>query len=628
MSRQYGGYLGKILHVDLNEHKMVEEAPGDKLYENFIGGYGLGARIIYRRQKAKVDPLGPDNILGLVTGPLTGTPAITGSRWAVVGKSPLTETWGDSNGGGLMGAALKSAGFDAVFFSGVAEKPVYLFINDGKAELRDAGDLWGRDTDETNRLLKKELGKGVQVACIGQGGENCSLISGVVTDGGRICARSGLGAVMGSKKLKAVVAIGSREIPVKDRERAQEIRKKYLRELKDNLVYKALSKFGTCAFTPGSTMSGDAGVKNWKGAAEVDYPADPNILGGEKVTSYQRRKYGCYKCPIACGGIVSLEKGPIQIRETHKPEYETMAVFGPMCLNVDTETIIIVNHLCNIYGLDTLSVGGTLAFAMECYEKGLITKSDTGGIELSWGNTEAMIRIIEMMAKREGFGAILADGSRKAAERIGKGAAEYAMQVQGEEFPMHGALFAPGYAVQWTMDATPGRHTQGGYSFVERYSKFMTGLGLPEGVDKYTYTGRGEWAVKLHNIIHIVASSGLCLLCYLALNMNSIPDFMNAIIGWQYSLDDLFKVGERISNIRQAFNIREGLNPLNFKLPGRVIGNPPLEKGPVAGVTIDVDTQIRDFLKAHDWDLTTAKPSKKKLLELGLEDVVNDLYPE
>ena len=194
----------------------------------------------------------------------------------------------------------------------------------------------------------------------------------------------------------------------------------------------------------------------------------------------------------------------------HKPEYETLAVFGPMCLNVDPETIMIVNHLCNIYGLDTLSTGGTLALAMECYEHGIITKDDTGGIELTWGNGDAMIRMVEMMAKREGFGDILADGSKRAAERIGKGAEQYAMHVQGEGFPMHGARFAPGYAVQWTMDATPGRHTQGGYSFVERYSKFMTGLDLPQDVDKYAYTGRGEWAANVHNIVHVLSSAGLC----------------------------------------------------------------------------------------------------------------------
>jgi aldehyde:ferredoxin oxidoreductase len=627
MSGKYGGYVGKILHVDLAENKIVEETPDDDLYRDFLGGYGLGARIIYSRQKAKVDPLGPENTFGLVTGSLTGTPAITGSRWTVVGKSPLTGTWGDANGGGSLGPALKAAGYDAVFFTGAAAKPVYLFIEDGKAELKDAATFWGKDAAETDVLLKEKEGKGARVACIGQGGENLCRIAGVVTEGGRIAARSGLGAVMGSKKLKAVVAKGSGEIPVKDREQAKEVRRKYLAGVKDNLVFQTLQKFGTCAFTPGSTLSGDAGVKNWGGAAETDYPVDPNVLGGEKITSYQTKKYGCYQCPIACGGIVSLKKGAHQIEEMHKPEYETLAVFGPMCLNVDPETIMVVNHLCNIYGLDTLSTGGTLAFAMECYEQGIITKDDTDGIELTWGNGDAMIRMVEMMAKREGFGDILADGSKWAAEKIGKGAEQYAMHVQGEGFPMHGARFAPGYAVQWTMDATPGRHTQGGYSFVERYSKFMTGLDLPQDVDKYAYTGRGEWAANVHNIVHVLSSAGLCLLCYLSLDMHSIPEFMRAIVGWQYDLDDLFKVGERIANIRQAFNIREGLNPLDFKLPNRVTGRPPLEHGPLAGITIDVDTQTKDFLKAHEWDINTAKPSKQKLLELGLDDVAKDLYP-
>jgi aldehyde:ferredoxin oxidoreductase len=628
MTKEHGGYIGKILHVDLSNRKLIEEVLDEKIYRDFIGGYGLGAKIIYSRQKAKVDPLGPDNTLGFVTGPLTGTPAITGTRYCVVGKSPLTGTWGDANAGGSWGAALKTAGYDAIFLSGISERPVYLQVKDGRAELRDAGDLWGKDTVETDRLLRAETGKGARVSCIGQASENLSLISGIVNDGGRICGRSGLGAVMGSKKLKALVVTGNVDIPVKDKERASELRKEYLNKAKESIVFQRLSEFGTCAFTPGSIKSGDAGVKNWKGTAVTDYTIDPDILGSGSITGYQTKKYGCHRCPIACGGILKIEEGVYQVEEAHKPEYETLAAFGSMCLNANPESIIKLNHLCNIYGLDTISTGGAIAFAMECYENGIITRDDTGGIELTWGNPEAMIAIVEMMAKRQGFGDILADGSKRAAEKIGKSAESYAMHVQGQEFPMHGARYAPGYVVQWAMDATPGRHTKGGYSFIERYNKFMTGLGLPQEINKYDYTGRGEWAAKMHNIMHVVDSAGLCLLGYLAIDFNSIPDFMKAIIGWEYTLDDLFKVGERISNIRQAFNIREGLNPLDFKIPDRMIGKPPLEKGPLAGITVDVDTQVKDFLTAHDWDTSTAKPSRKKLLELGLDDVASDLYPD
>ena len=630
MAKEHGGYIGKILFVDLKTRKIVEEMPDPKLYKDFIGGYGLGAKILYDRQKPKVDPLGPDSFFGFVTGPLTGTPAITGSRWAVVGKSPLTGTFGDSNGGGYFGPALKRVGFDGVFFSGISDRPVFLFINDGKSEIRDATELWGKDTEETDKLLKGKMGKGAEVACIGQGGENISLISGVVHDGGRIAARSGLGAIMGSKKLKALVVQGDMEIPIKDKDRANELRKKYLEKARGGLVFKSLNSYGTCNSTPGSILCGDASIKNWSGVAAKDYPVDPQIVGGENITKNLIRKYGCYRCPIACGGKVKLVRPPYQDIESHKPEYETLATFGPNCLNQDAESIQVINYLCNIYGLDTLSAGATIAFAMECYEKGIITKEDTGGIDLTWGNPEAMIRLVQLMAMREGFGAVLADGCKLAAERIGKGSEQYAMHVRGEGMPMHGARYSPGYAVQWTMDATPARHTVGGYAFVERYSKFLVGLdGLPQEFNKYVYTGRGEWAAKLHNIFHLIDVSGLCLLSFLGgVDFHSIADCFNAIVGWDYRLEDLFKVGERISNIRQAFNVREGLTPTDFKLPDRVIGRPPLKEGPVANVTVDAETQIREFLIANDWDTRTGKPSKKKLLELGLENVAKDLHSD
>jgi len=624
MSDRYGGYIGKILYVELSNRKINEETLEDKLYADFIGGYGIGARIIYSRQKAKVDPLGPGNTLGFVTGPLTGTPALTGTRYTLVGKSPLTGTWGDANSGGHFGTVLKSAGYDAVFFSGISERPVYLLISDGKAELRDAGWLWGKGCVETEALLKAELGKEASIAGIGQAGENLSLISGVVNDSGRIAARSGLGAVMGSKKLKAVAVIGHNKIPVKDLDRANQLRKKYRDKLEGRHIPEVLSKFGTCGFTPGAIKKGDSAVKNWAGVSEVDYP-DLDLLTGDSIINYQVRRHGCYRCPIACGGIVKIDSGPYKVDECGKPEYETLAVFGPMCLNDDKESIIKLNAMCNDYGLDTLSAGGTLAFAMECYQNGIITREDLGGIELTWGNPKAMIAILEMMARREGFGAILADGSRVAAGKIGKGAERYAMQIQGQEFPMHGMRNAPGYATSYSMDATPGRHTQGGFAYVERFTGQITGLDFPDH-DRYDYSGKGEWSAKMHNIFHILNSSGICLLGYLNIDFNSIPEFMNAIVGWEYTMDDLFKIGERIGNLRQAFNIREGLNPLEFKLPDRVIGKPPLERGPLAGVTVDVDTQVKDYLKAMDWDINTWKPSRQKLLELGLDDVANDLY--
>ncbi len=624
MSDRYGGYIGKILYVDLSHRKIGEETPGDRLYADFIGGYGIGARIIYSRQKAGVDPLGPDNTLGFVSGPLTGTPALTGTRYSLVGKSPLTGTWGDANSGGRFGTVLKWAGYDAVFLSGASDSPVYLLIGDGRAELRDAGWLWGKGSVETEQLLKAELGKEASIACVGQAGENLSLISGVVNDEGRLAARSGLGAVMGSKKLKAVAVVGHGKVPVKDPDRAEQLRKKYWDKIQGRNIPDVLRKYGTCGFTPGAIKKGDAPVKNWAGVWEVDYP-NLDLLTGDSIIKYRVRKHGCLRCPIYCGGMVKIDSGPYKVDECGKPEYETLAAFGPMCLNEDRESIIKLNAMCNDYGLDTISAGGTLAFAMECYENGLINKGDLGGIELNWGNPEAMIAVLEMMAKRQGFGAVLADGSRVAAQKIGKGAEKYAMEVQGQEIPMHDIRYAPGYATSYSMDATPGRHTQGGFAYVERFTGQITGLDLPEH-DKHQYSGKGEWSARMYDIFHILNSAGICILGYLNIDFNSIPEFMNAIVGWEYTLDDLFKIGERIGNLRQAFNIREGLNPREFKLPDRLIGKPPLKRGPVAGVTVDVETQAREYLEAMDWDINTARPSRRKLLALGLDDVARDLY--
>jgi len=624
MGNPYGGYIGKILHVDLSRGQITEETPGDKLYADFIGGYGIGARTLYRRQKPRVKPLGPENMLGFITGPLTGTPALTGTRFVVVSKSPLTDTWGDANSGGRFGTVLKSAGYDAVFFSGISEKPVYLFIKDGRAELRDAGRLWGKGSVETEAWLQAELGKEASIACIGPGGENLSLISGVVNDEGRIAARSGLGAVMGSKKLKAVAVVGHGKIPVKDPERADQIRKKYWQKLEGHIIKEVLSKFGTCGFTPGAIKTGDAGVKNWAGVSEVDFPY-ADAFSGDTALKYQVRKHGCLRCPIYCGGIVKLDSGPYQVGECGKPEYETLAAFGPMCLNRNVESIVKLNAMCNDYGIDTLSAGATLAFAMECYQNGLITRKDLGGIELGWGNPDAMIAVLGMMGRREGLGDILADGTRAAAAKIGRGAEQYAMHIHGQEIPQHGIRHAPGYATSYSLDATPSRHTQGGFAYVERFKGKITGLDFPDH-NKYDYAGKGEWSAKMHNIFHIIQAAGVCLLGYLAIDFNSLPENMNAIVGWDYTLDDLFRIGERIGNLRQAFNIREGLDLREFKIPDRETGRPPLEKGPLAGVTVDVETQQRDYLKAMDWDIKTAQPSRQKLVELGLDDVAKDLY--
>jgi len=606
----------KVLFVDLSSGDMKEEKFDEDILRKFIGGYGLAAKIIYDRQKAGVDPLGPANMLGFFTGPLTGTPAIIGSRYVVVGKSPLTGTWGDANSGGYFGPALKFAGYDGVFFTGISEKPVYLFIDSGKPELMDADWLWGKDTNETEDLLIEKHGDKTRSACIGPSGESLSLISGVVNDKGRAAARSGLGAVMGSKKLKAIAVRGDMKVPLADEEKARELRQKWIKRINVGFA-DDLKQYGTCAITASSSETGDSPAKNWGDAGSEVFPTS-SAISDDAVMEYQERKWACWQCPIACGGHMKVVEGPFAV-EGHKPEYETLACFGTMCLNDNLESIIKVNDICNRAGLDTISVGCAVAFAIECYENGLITKDDTDGIELKWGNAEAIVAMTEKIANRDGFGDVLADGVKVAAEKIGKGSEKYAIQVEGQEVPMHDPKFTPGLAATYLLDATPGRHTQGGELIAPG-----AGLDLPEH-DRTVYTGRAESQRTLVNLMHVVNAAGICMFGYLSMDVHSIPEFMTAVTGWEFTLDDCQEVGDRLATLRHAFNLREGHNPLKRKVSGRIIGRPPLKAGPLKDISVDMETMAKEYLELMDWDTVTAVPSQKRLMELGLDEVAADL---
>ncbi|MBA7570134.1 putative oxidoreductase YdhV [subsurface metagenome] len=610
--------MGKILFVDLSKGELKDEALDEKLCRDFIGGYGIGARIIYSRQKGGVNPLGPENTFGILTGPLTGSPALSGTRYTVVGKSPLTGTWGDANSGGYFGPHLKFAGYDGIFFTGISEKPVYLFINNGKAELRDAAHLWGKDSFETEDILKSELGKKVEVVCIGPSGENLSLIAAVMNNKGRAAGRSGIGAIMGSKKLKAIAVTGNIKIPLADEKRAKEIRAEYLGKLRQPLA-TIFRNLGTPAFTAQFAHNGDSPVKNWGGVGIVDFP-HAELIDLIPVMDHQSKKFACYRCPFGCGGLMKAGEEYSYAEGAHKPEYETLCMFGTNCLNTNLESIIKANDICNRYGLDTISAGATIAFAIECYENGIITKADTDGIEMTWGNHKSIVAMTEKLAKREGFGAVLADGVKVAAEKIGKGSEKYAIHIHGQELPAHDPKLGYFYQTTYRLDATPARHTQG--------SEEGAPPGLLPDFDKESFSGRGEAHKVGSNFNHIVNSSGMCMFMYMTLPAAKVVvEFMSAVTGWDVTMGELLKTGERISNLRQAFNIREGLNPLQFKVPDRVLGRPPQKEGPVAGVTVDEDTMVKEYLAAMDWDTKTAKPSKKKLQELGLEDVAKDLWP-
>ncbi len=658
-----------MLKVDLSRKSIEEEAIPDQVYEQLLSGAGLGARILFDRIPKGADPLGPENIIGLVSGLLTGTGAFLMGRWMAVGKSPLTGGYGESNGGGNFSPAIKRCGYDGIFFSGISEQPVYLKVVDGKAELVDAAHLWGKDTVETEGLIKQETGlKNVRVVCIGEAGEKLSLISGIVNDGGRIAARSGLGAVMGSKRLKAVALSGNQKISSYDPEQVKELSRKFSKWMKKGetitrhfpgrmLQYMgkflrvtpvffansgegtkyALRSYGSCVNTVMASESGDSPVKNWKGAGFRDFPIQSHSikLSPDAMIRHEQKKYHCYSCPIGCGGVLNLEgKTRFNLKETHKPEYETICAFGSLVLNNDLDALFYINDYLNRAGMDTISAGGAVAFAMECYERGILSKDELGGLDLKWGNAEAMIALLEKMVRREGIGDLLADGVKRAAEKIGKNTDQFAIHAGGQELPMHDSRFDPGYGVGYSMEPTPGRHTNISYLYTELMALHKVFKKLPSFQALYTKSsklnpeGKEILLSAVSKYVQICNGAGGCIYgLELGANLPML-EYLNAATGWNKTPEQYLEIGERIQDLRQAFNIKHGKIPAeDFRLHPRAAGEPALEYGPLRGVTPPMDELNRRFAQAMGWN-ESGIPLKQRLLELGLKEVAQELYPE
>ena len=667
---------GKILNVNFTTGAIEPEEIPEETYRKYLGGYGLGARLLFDRIPKGADALGPDNILGFFPGLLTGTP-LFGIRYQAVAKSPKNNGWGDANCGGDFGPFLKHAGWDGLLLSGQAEKPVYLLIQDEQVEIKDAADIWGMLAIDVEMALKERHGKKASVACIGPAGENLSLMAGICNERGRLAARSGLGAVMGSKKVKAIVCLASRNILAGD---SKEVRMT-VRSSLDEFV-KPLATFfrtyGTTGITAGSAMSGDSPVKNWGGAGAADFPA-AGLLTGDNFNAKMDKKYACWHCPLACGAesnawdeqenaaqkriakradertklqaelqdgagddrVKEIEGAIAQLdgkdasdgeiendpkypypHHTHRAEYETAGSFGTMMLSADINALQYANHLCNQYGLDTISAGATIAFAMECYENGIITKEDTNGIELKWGNTEGIIEFLQLIGKREGrAGELFADGIRPAAKKLGPASEPFAMEVGGEELPMHDPKLQPEFFTAYKLDPTPARHTQYEGAGAGRPAWEIA----PAVQDKTVASGRGQHHKGAAEYTHVVNSVGMCQFIMMAAPNNRMPEWINLTTGWDTTPKEILQAGERIANLRMAFNVREGDIVTKRRIPDRLIGKTPLTAGPHEGVTLDAETLEREFLEACGWDLETATPTRAKLEELGLKDVADVL---
>lgn len=622
------GYTGKIGFVNLSTGEIKEEIHDDATERDFIGGHGLGVRILFERQKGGIDPLGPDNILGFTTGPLTGTHTPTGGRYMVVCKSPLTKCWGDANSGGYFGSELKAAGWDAIFVSGISSYPCYILVTDGKLELRDASHLWGKDSYDTEDTLRKELSvPKLRVACIGPASEKLSLISGIVHDKGRVAARSGVGAVMGSKRLKAVAVHGSGRVLIADEIRLDELRKTFIKEVKKSQGFsKILMDYGTCGITRGLVAGGATPIKNWALAGEQAFPNVERIADADAVLKYQVKKYGCANCPIACGGVCSVRDRFYSIPEVHKPEYETIAGFGTMCMNDDLLSIFRLNDICNRSGLDTISAGSVIAFAMECFEKGVIDKEDTDGIELTWGNVEAMIAITEKIIRREGFGDVLADGVKVAALKIGKGSEEFAINVGGQEPGYHNALYLPSRGTGFVCDPTPGRHTAAPMARIDAGAVAIAPY--PElqfqNFERYEYRSKGSPSAIISSYWQVGACSGVCLFPVIFFGNFPLIDFLRAVTGWDTDIGEVIETGTRIQTLRQCFNKREGIRPSDVKLPNRLVGIPPQSTGPLAGITIDITALTSEYWKAMGWDPDSGHALDSTLEKLGLLHLISN----
>ncbi len=650
-------YTGKVLWVDLTQGTFTEEIIPDDTYRKYLGGIGLGAALLYREMAPKTDPLGPENILGFMAGLLNGTGSLFTGRWMAVGKSPLTGTWGDSNCGGTLAFAIKQCGYDGILVRGVSSKPVYLFIDDHGPQLRDASHLWGKDAVETEEnLLMEHGGKKIPaIASIGQAGENLSWISGIVNDRGRLAARSGLGAVMGSKKLKAVVLVGSRRVGVSDPVRMRMLALKCVRAIRLPLKYVSskmialygafigylpfgfkqpgllfagvLAKWGTIGNFPALVGMGDTPFKNWTGT-QRDLPHVNRAIDPDRYLKTEKRKYHCRGCPLGCGGLVE-HAGAEQL--SHKPEYETSTAFTSMLLNDDLDLVYEINETLNRTGMDSISAGGTIAYAMECYDKGWITKKDTGGIELTWGNVAAIRKVLDQMIKREGFGALLTDGTRKAAEALGSHTKEAAIQAGGQEIAFHDPRLDPGMALHASVDPTPGRHTTGAQLYVDMYHLWTRIPGLPASK---LFSGKSTRyspdhdrtisAVSVSNFTQFYNSVGACYTGML-IGVDRVPIFewVNAATGWNLTPAEYLKIGQRIQTLRQMFNIREGIDPHDLKISRRLIGEPPLDSGPNKDVKYDLTALMKAYWQEIGWDPETGIPTRETLQSLDLMDIID-----
>ena len=610
-----GGYVGRLLYVNLTKRESKVKPLNEKYVKSFVGGSGLACRLIYDLVDRDTDPLSPENPLVFMTGPLTGTSAPSCGRYSICAKSPLTGIWGESCAGGFFGPRLKFAGFDGIVILGRASKPTYLHIYDDNIEFHDAAYLKGKKTFETQNIIRREVGETrTSVACIGQAGENLVKYASILNDGGRAAGRTGMGAVMGSKQLKAIALQGKGEVKLANKEKFAKAAKEATRVILESFTTNVYRELGTAGFVEAAQEYG--GMPNkyftkgfFDGAEKISGAAMANtILIGNK---------SCFACPIQCDRIVRIDSGKYTLPKTEGPEYETLAAFGSNLLVDNLEGIAYANYLCNAYGMDTISCGVTIGFAYFLYEKGIIRENDVKGLELKWGDIDTAIELIKMIANRDGLGDILAEGVRYVGEYYN--VEEYAVHVKGLEVPFHDPRAYFGMTMCYATSPRGACHMQGDMFFVDTGQEFPE-LGI-ESTDRHSNERKAEIAIRCQNFRALYNAMVMCQIS--SPPVQCICDLLTYATGNKVSVSEVDKIGDRIFNLKRAFNNRMGITREDDRLPKLILT--PLSEGGTFGNVPDFDKQLREYYKYRRWDWLSGKPTREKLEELELLDILKSL---
>jgi len=601
-----GGYIGKILRVDLTKYEVLSKPVDSGLIETYLGGKGFGARILFDDVRKDIDPLGTENEIIFSTGPLTGTLAPGSSKFEVVTKSPLTGTFLNSDCGGCFGGELKFAGYDAIVIKGRACRPVFLSINSGKAEIRDAEGIWGRKTSDTERIIREDLNdEEAKIACIGPAGEKLTRISCIWTSRSRTAARGGAGAVMGSKNLKAISVRGNGDIKIAQPTKFLEAIDKVYEEIEPLFMWAP--SIGTAATVSIANLAGILPTRNFQtGVFE-----EADSISHEALMKNSTRSVACFPCPGRCGKLTSITTGPYA-GTIVEVEYETIYALGSNCGVSSMEAIAKANSLCDEYGIDTMSTGCTIAFAMECYQRGIIGKQDTNGIELEFGDHNALVQMVEKIGKRDGFGGVLAEGSVRASQIIGKGAENYVMHSKKLELGGYDPRGMQGVGLGFATSDRGGCH-QRSAGLVG--AELLAGKKVPADryVDRFEIDGRAKLVKDMQDWSALLDSTGLCWFVGSYMKWVTVAEILSAATGISFNEHRLRLIGERIWNLTRMFNVREGFTSKEDSLPERFLKE-PMPEGPSKGYVCRLNEMLSDYYAIRGWDekgIPTAKTIKR-----------------